>query len=111
MTNKTIERAENLIRNKIYALQQKVENVKERWPEELYGLRWMEKTDKYEKEIEELNDYLKNRQFSKNELEQVKRERAELFQTRMLLKDTVAALRSYGEYGLADKLEREIKRR
>lgn len=107
--NRTILRAEGIIQNRITALEQKIEHVKERWPEDMYGLKYLEKIDKYEVEIKELREYLnakKNASAMMNRSEQGKRE---LFRSKLMLNEIRQMLVNYGEYAMAEKLERELK--
>ena len=107
--NKTISRAEGIITNKIWDLERKIENVKERWPEDMYGLKYLEKTDKYEQEIKELREYLNSKQSISAMLKQSKEKQKEVFRSKMLMNDIKKTLIGYGEYNLADRLEREMK--
>ncbi len=106
--NKTIARSEGIIFKRIECLGKKIDNVQERWPENMYGLRWMEKTDKYEKEIQELREYLEERSVVQASLERARDHRKETFRSRMLLKDIANKLEDYGETSLADRLRREL---
>lgn len=107
--NKTIQRAEGIINKRISALEQKIEHVKERWPEDMYGLRYLEKTDKYEIEIKELREYLNSKESASAMLLRSSRKCEELFRSRMLLKNIARTLSQYGEHTLAEKLERELE--
>ena len=106
--SRTISRAEGVIQNKIWALEKKIENVKDRWPEDMYGLRYLEKTDKYEQEIKELREYLNSKHSASSMLQNAKEEKKEIFRAKGLLSTIKATLREYGEYSLADRLEREL---
>lgn len=107
--NRTIERAENLITKRIDALGQKIESVKERYPYELYGLRYMSKQEQYEEEITELREYLESHMFARTELEQAKELKREMFNNQLLMKKVIETLHTYGENSLAAKLERNLE--
>ena len=106
--NRTIERAENVIQKRIETLARKIDEAKERYPYELYGLRYMEKTAKYETEIEELKKYLEGQMFARAQLEQDKEMKRELFRAKMTIQDAISALKQYGEINLAERLERHL---
>ena len=102
--SKAIDRAETVIQNRIYELQKKIENVKERWPEDMYGLRWEEKANGFQEEIDELLSYqeaLKNMEGMQSTAEKYKRE---AFQYRTLIAKACDKLTEYGEYTFSDHL-------
>lgn len=106
--NRTISRAEGIITNRIWNLEKKISDVKERWPEDMYGLRWMEKADKYQKEIDELTEYLNAQRTAKATLEKAKEKASNMFRAKLLLNEIVKTLEIYGEQSLAKRLQREL---
>ena len=106
--NNTINRAEGVIQKRIECLDNKIANVKERWPEALYGLRWMEKVGKYEKEIEELHEYLEDKAMIRSMLDRDKECMKDLFSAKKILREVVSTLKEYGEFTKAERLEREL---
>ena len=104
--NRTIERAENLIIKRIDALGQKIEDIKERWPADMYGGRCLPKIEQCEEEISELQEYLEGHMFARTELEQAKEIKRE---NKRLLRETIKALDTYGERELAERLKRNLE--
>lgn len=107
--NRTISRAEGIITNRIWNLEKKISDVRERWPEDIYGLRWMEKVDKYQKEIDELTEYLNAQRTAKATLDRVKEKVDKLFRAKMLMMEIIKTLELYGEQSLAKRLSRELE--
>ena len=107
--NRTIERAENLIIKRIDALGHKIEDIKERWPAEMYGGRCLTKIEECEEEISELQEYLEGHMFARTELEQAKEIKREMFQNKRLLRETIEALDTYGERELVERLKRNLE--
>ena len=102
--SKAIDRAETVIQNRIFELQKKIEVVKERWPEDMYGLRWEEKANGFQEEIDELLAYqeaTKHATGMQSTAEQYKRD---AFQYRTLIGKACDKLMEYGEYTFADNL-------
>lgn len=106
--NKTILKSEAVIDKRIEALNKKIEETKEKWPEDMYGFRWQEKAEKYENEIQELEDYKQSKQKSSNDLNKAMAARKNMFHARLLMNEVVGALKTYGEDSLAKRLEREL---
>ena len=103
--SKAIDRAETVIQNRIYELQKKIENVKERWPEDMCGLRWMEKADAYQEEIDELISYQEAAKSSKGLQETAEKYKKESLKYKMMIEKACNKLYEYGEYTFADHLK------
>ena len=55
----TIDRSISVITNRISAIVKKISSLKEKYPEDYYGTRWMDKAGPLEEEKIELERYLK----------------------------------------------------
>jgi hypothetical protein len=107
-TNKTITQAKNVIYKRIENLEKKIENAKERWPEDMYGGRWLEKASSYQDEQDFLGRYLAMLEQVERGIDVEDRKARTIFTERKLMRDAVSALRTYGETRLAAMIEREV---
>lgn len=107
--NKTIERAKTLIQKRIDALDQKVETVQEKFPVDSCGLKWMELAEKYIDEKAFLNKFLTNMNNAEKGVLAKEEERRTIFEEQAFLRDLMRTLKDYGEYSLAEKLERKVQ--
>lgn len=100
-----INRCEAIIQARIWSLQEKIEKVKDRWPEDMYGLRWMQKVDKYQEEVDELVEFSEQLKMSSAWMERAKEAEKTIAQQRLMIGEAAKKLYEYGEYTFADNLK------
>ena len=106
--NNTVKRAKAVIYKRLETLDKKIENAKERWPEDMYGGRWLEKASDYQDEQDFLGRYLSMLEQVERGIDVEDRKARTIFTERKLMRDAVSALRTYGETRLAAMIEREV---
>lgn len=100
-----ISRCEAIIQARIWSLQEKIEKVKDRWPEDSCGLRWMEKADKYQQEIDELVEYSEQLKASGTWMNRAKEAEKTISKQKTMIGEAAKKLYEYGEYTFADNLK------
>ena len=92
-----------MIDKDIARCQKKIEIIKEKYPVDCYGSRWMDKADKYDDQIHILSDLKKAlNEHVKSEAEIIKLKR-QLFDCRTFIQDAIRLLTLYGEHETAEK--------
>ena len=107
--NKTVERAKNMLQKRIDVLSKKIETVKDRYPEDMYGCRWMMKASAYEAEQEYLGNFISKLSLVERGLDIDAQRQRTVFEQKKLLVEIMETLVSYGEGRLADRLRKQIE--
>lgn len=93
----------DLIDRDIAKCQKKIDTIKEKYPEDCYGCRWMDKADKYDEQINilsRLKTTLKGHANSETEIAKLERQ---LFDCKTFIQDATRLLALYGERETAER--------
>jgi hypothetical protein len=107
--NNAVKRAKAVIYKRLETLDKKIENARERWPEDMYGGKCFEKISDYQEEQEYLGNFLNNLSAVEKGLAAEDRNRRSVFEQKLLLIKVCDTLCSYGEIRLAERVRKQIK--
>ena len=93
---------------RINKLEEKIEQIQDRWPYELYGCKADNLVNQYDDEIQDLKRWKNGKESTQYLREIIKAKENEIDRLKILALSAANTIAEYGEYGKAERIRRQV---